>query len=83
MCQPRALAMLGRIARGVVVKKSAGFVGLGVALGAGVGAATGNVAVGVALGIIVGAVIGAAKTRRDSPPEIQTEGLPNLPSEQG
>jgi hypothetical protein len=57
------------------MKKSAGFVGLGLALGAGIGAATGNVETVVAWGVVFGAAIGAAKTKRDVHLRIQAETL--------
>ncbi|HEX7782892.1 MAG TPA: hypothetical protein VF509_08800 [Sphingobium sp.] len=51
------------------MRRSSGFVGLGLALGAGIGAAFGNVAVGVALGLVLAVTVGAAKFRRNAPPQ--------------
>jgi uncharacterized membrane protein (UPF0136 family) len=51
------------------MKRSAGFVGLGLTVGGAIGSMIDNVAVAVVLGLDFGSVFGAARARRSQPRE--------------
>lgn len=51
------------------MKRTAGFVGLGIVFGAVIGALTDNVGLWVGMGIVLGSALGAARSKKNVPPQ--------------